>query len=141
MLRQHHLIRMQIHQLMDACLFALAFWLAMVLRSHPLVMGWLKLAAAPPDDTSLWFILLLIPAAPAVLEWQGFYDRSLGGSRRRFLVPLLAATAILTGLLVCLLFFFRVTFARWVVLWFPVLAFTLLYVKEEILRFLYVHRM
>jgi exopolysaccharide biosynthesis polyprenyl glycosylphosphotransferase len=132
---------MQIHQLMDACLFALAFWLAMVLRSHPWVMGWLKLAAAPPDDTSLWFILLLIPAAPAVLEWQGFYDRSLGGLRRRFLVPLLSGTAILTGLLVFLLFFFRVNFARWVVLWFPAIAFSLLYVKEEILRFLYVHRM
>jgi len=34
LLRRHRQIRMQIHQLMDACLFAISFWLAYVLRSN-----------------------------------------------------------------------------------------------------------
>ncbi len=35
MLRRDRQIRMQIHQLMDACLFALGFWLAYTLRANP----------------------------------------------------------------------------------------------------------
>ena len=35
MLRRHREIRMQIHQLMDACLFAISFWLAV--RRLPLL--------------------------------------------------------------------------------------------------------
>ena len=34
MLRRDRQIRMQIHQLMDACLFALSFWLAYKVRSN-----------------------------------------------------------------------------------------------------------
>src|ERR1041385_4360810 len=43
MLRRDRQIRMQIHQLMDACLFALGFWLAYVLRSNPNVGDLLNL--------------------------------------------------------------------------------------------------
>ena len=35
MLRRDRQIRMQIHQLMDACLFAFGFWLAYALRANP----------------------------------------------------------------------------------------------------------
>ena len=34
MLRRDRQIRMQIHQLMDACLFAFGFWLAYALRAN-----------------------------------------------------------------------------------------------------------
>src|SRR5512137_2912509 len=131
MLRQHRLIRMQIHQLMDACLFAVSFWLAMELRANPYVIEWLKLGAAPPEDAALWIFLFLIPAAPMILEWQGFYNRPLVAPRRMFLLPLLRACLIAAGLLVASSFFLQITFARWMVLWFPVIVFVLVLIKEE----------
>ena len=130
---------MQIHQLMDACLFAMSFWLAMELRASPQVIQWLRLGSPPPEDAALWIFLFLIPAAPVILEWQGFYNRPIVSPRRQFLLPLMRASLIVTGLLMVALFFFQITFARWVVLWFPVIAFVFVYVKEEILRFLYQH--
>ena len=89
MLRQHQLIRMQVHQLMDACLFALGFWLAFELRAVPAVIEFLKLQAAPPDDTYFWIFLFLIPSAPMILEWQGFYNRPAISPRWMMLWPLL----------------------------------------------------
>ena len=38
MLRRDRQIRMQIHQLMDACLFAFSFWLAYTLRANPTII-------------------------------------------------------------------------------------------------------
>jgi exopolysaccharide biosynthesis polyprenyl glycosylphosphotransferase len=141
MLRQHRLIRMQIHQLMDACLFAVAFWLASELRAHPRIIEWLKLPPAPPEEGFFWIFLFLIPAAPMILEWQGFYSRPLIAPRRMFFLPLLRSSLIASGLLILSSFFFRLTFARWMVLWFPAIAFLLVYLKEEILRVLYHSRM
>ena len=43
MLRRHRQIRMQIHQLMDAGLFAISFWLAYALRSNAEVSAFLRL--------------------------------------------------------------------------------------------------
>ena len=96
MLRQHQLIRMQIHQLMDACLFALGFWLAFELRAVPGVIAFLNLPAAPPGDLYFWIFLVLIPAAPMILEWQGFYNRPSVSPRVAILWPLLRACIITT---------------------------------------------
>ena len=82
MLRRHRLIRMQIHQLMDACLFAASFWLAYVLRSNPDVIDLLGLPPINQFDNYVWLYLILIPAAPFVLEAQGFYNRALLCSRQ-----------------------------------------------------------
>jgi len=137
MLRQQQIIRMQIHQLMDACLFAIGFWMAMELRANAHIIAWLKLAPAPPEENFFWVFLFLIPAAPLVLEWQGFYRRPPVAPRRLFLLPLLRACLVAAGLLVVSSFFFKLTFARWMVLWFPVIAFLLVVIKEEALRVLY----
>ena len=141
MLRQHQLIRMQVHQLMDACLFALGFWLAFELRAVPAVIEFLKLQAAPPADSYFWIFLFLIPAAPMILEWQGFYNRPAISLRRAMLWPLLRACGVTTALLILLLFFFQITFARPVIVSFPLIAFSLVYFKEEILRVIYKSRM
>ena len=77
MLRRHRLIRMQIHQLMDACLFALSFWLAYVLRSDPNIIDLFSLDPIGPFKAHVWLYLILIPAAPFILEAQGFYNRPL----------------------------------------------------------------
>jgi exopolysaccharide biosynthesis polyprenyl glycosylphosphotransferase len=137
MLRQRQLIRMQIHQLMDACLIAIGFWLAFELRASPWVIDLLGLGAAPPEDPYVWIFLLLIPASPIILEWQGFYNRPIAAPRRLVLFPLLRACVIITMLLILLLYFFQIAFARPVVISFSLIAFVLVYVKEEILHQFY----
>lgn len=141
MLRQQRIIRMQIHQLMDACLFALGFWLAVELRANPYVIEWLRLSPPPPEDSYLWISLLLIPAAPMILEWQGFYNRPLVAPRRLILWPLLRACGITAALLALALFFLQITFARSGIVWFPLIVFLLVGMKEEALRALYKSRM
>ena len=125
---------------MDACLFALGFWLAFELRAVPGVIAFLNLPAAPPGDLYFWIFLVLIPAAPMILEWQGFYNRPSVSPRVAILWPLLRACIITTVLLVMLHFFFQITFARPVVVSFPLIAFSLVYLKEEILRQVYKSR-
>ena len=136
MLRQHQLIRMQIHQLMDACLFAVSFWLASELRQVPGVVQLLHRNPAPLDDSFFWIFLFLVPASPMLLEWQGFYNRPLIAPRRMILLPLLRACAIATVLLALSLFFLQITFERGVVIFFPLITFALVLLKEEILRWL-----
>jgi exopolysaccharide biosynthesis polyprenyl glycosylphosphotransferase len=141
MLRQRRLIRMQIHQLMDACLFALSFWLAFELRADPRVIGFLHMKPAPPDDGYLWVFLFLIPAAPLILEWQGFYNRPLVGPRSMFIKPLLRACGIAGMAVILSAYFFQLAFARPVALWFPAIAFALVGAKEELLLLIYRSRM
>ena len=76
MLRRDRQIRMQIHQLMDACLFALSFWLAYELRSNEDIIDLLGLGEwTVPFDSYVRLYLILIPAAPLILEGVGFYAR------------------------------------------------------------------
>ena len=128
---------MQIHQLMDACLFAISFWLATELRANPLMIKFLGLGAAPPEDGFLWIFLFLIAAAPMILEWQGFYSRPVIGPRRLFILPLLRSCLIAAGLLILSSFFLRIDFARFMVIGFPFITFALVYLKEELLLALY----
>src|ERR1041385_7934080 len=81
MLRRHRQIRMQIHQLMDAALFALSFWLAYQLRASEAIIEFFRLDPVDPFSQFIWFYLVLIPVAPLVLEGQGYYDRPLLGPR------------------------------------------------------------
>jgi exopolysaccharide biosynthesis polyprenyl glycosylphosphotransferase len=137
MLRRQRIIRMQIHQLMDACLFAISFWLATELRASPALISLLGLEAAPPEDGFLWIFLFLIAAAPMILEWQGFYNRPVVAPRRLFILPLLRSCLIAAGLLILSSFFLRITFARFMVIGFPFITFALVYLKEELLLALY----
>lgn len=134
-------MRMQIHQLMDACLFAVSFWIAYELRFDPLVIEWFNLPPPPPELASFyWIYLLLIPAAPLVLESQGFYERPINGSRRSMMWPLLKGCFLITVGLVLAFFFLREfagQLARTMVVWFGVISFGLVSVKEEILRWVF----
>src|ERR1051325_6078292 len=134
MLRRDRLIRMHIHELMDACLFALSFWLAYVLRSDPDLTDLLGLLPVSPVDTQyVWLYLVLIPAAPMVLEAQGFYNRPLLCSRR-WTAWLLFKGCCLTALgLILAVFCFQIVMARGIILWFAGISFTLVFIKEELL--------
>jgi exopolysaccharide biosynthesis polyprenyl glycosylphosphotransferase len=128
---------MQIYQLMDACLFALSFWLAFAVRSNDAVSDFFGVQrVAMPFDQYVVLYVLLIAAAPLVLEAQGFYNRSVLGLRRRMLWPLFKACVFLSLGVVLGLFLLRLSayVARGVVVWFAGLSFALVVAKEELLR-------
>jgi len=133
---------MQIHQLMDACLFAAAFWLAYELRASEFVRefyfvkGFFKIPVQPFAEY-VWFYVLLIPAAPLVLESQGFYSRPMLGPRRATLWPLLRGCSYLTLGLVFVLFFRKFPAARGLMIMFGFISFGLVWIKEEIFRLIY----
>jgi exopolysaccharide biosynthesis polyprenyl glycosylphosphotransferase len=126
---------MQIHELMDACLFAVAFWLAYVLRANPDVVDLLNLPAIEKADRYeyVWMYLLLIPAAPMILEAQGFYNRPVLCSRSTTAWLLFKSCVVATLGLVLMLFLFRIEIARWIIIWFGCISFGLVFLKEELM--------
>src|SRR6187549_1134448 len=135
MLRRHQQIRMQLHQLMDACLFAISFWLAYAIRTHPLVVA--ELGHAAPFEEFFWFYLILIPAAPLVLESQGYYNRPLLGPRRPVVWALFKSCIYLTIGMVVVFYLFRIEPGRAVMIWFGFICFSLVTLKEELMRIVY----
>ena len=109
MLQRDRKIRTQVHQITDACLFAASFWLAYALRGNQSFIDWLGLDAIAPDafEQVIWLFFVLVPAAPLVLESQGFYNRPAVNSRTTLIWPLLRGSLIVTVGLVLLLFYFR----------------------------------
>jgi len=134
MLQRDRNIRRQTHQLVDACLFALSFWLAYQLRANMEVIDLFRLKPIRPFGEYAVIYLVLIPVAPLVLEAQGFYRRPLLGSRRTTAWMLFKACLVMTLGLVLALFLFRMLIARWVVFWFGFISFGLIFVKEEIVN-------
>ena len=127
---------MQVHQLLDACLFAVAFWLAYEIRATDLAQTFFVIPVQPFFDY-LWFYVLLIPAAPLVLESQGFYNRSILAARRVKLWPLFKGCGLLTLMLVFVLFFVKFNAARGVMILFGLTSFVLVAFKEEVFRLVY----
>jgi len=138
MLRRDRQIRMQIHQLMDACLFAVGFWLAYALRANKNIIDLFGLLKwDKPFETYVWLYLVLIPAAPLILEGQGFYARSPFCSRRTTAWILFKGCFFTSLGLVLTMFLFRMPpVARWVVIWFGFISFGLVLAKEEVIRWL-----
>jgi exopolysaccharide biosynthesis polyprenyl glycosylphosphotransferase len=134
MLRRDRQIRMQIQQFMDACLFALGFFLAYVLRSNPDVIELLSLQPVNEFSDYKWLYIILIPAAPLILEAQGFYNRPTLCSRRTTAWLLFKGCFITALVLILALFFFRLVIARAVIIWFGFVSFGLVLAKEELLR-------
>src|SRR5581483_5335449 len=81
MLLRERQIRRQVHQWTDGGIFALGLWLGHAIRhaiGHGVHKPWLtirpdKIADFYPEY--FWLFLVVIPMAPLVLEWQGFYDK------------------------------------------------------------------
>jgi exopolysaccharide biosynthesis polyprenyl glycosylphosphotransferase len=136
MLRRDRQIRTQIHQLADACLFALSFWLACALRSNPQIMAWLNLDPISPEifNSVVWLYLPLIVAAPLILESQGFYSRPILCPRRDVLWPLFKGCLITTIGLVLVMYALHFISPRVVMVFFGAISFTLVYLKEELVR-------
>ena len=127
---------MQIHQLMDAGLFVFGFWLAYILRSNQDIIDLFGLKEwNVPFETYVRLYLILIPAAPLILEGMGFYARSPFCARRVTAWMLFKACFFTTLGLVLAMFLFRLPpVARGVVVWFGFISFGLVFIKEEVLR-------
>ena len=126
---------MRIHQLMDAFIFAVSFWLAYEFRASETVQemfNWPKIA---PFEMFFWHYLVLIPVSPLVLEAQGFYDRPLISPRRHTLFSLFKGCLYISIGLTIALFFSKLIIARFVPIAFGLIAFSLVYLKEELMRF------
>jgi len=141
MLRRHRQIRMQIHQLMDACLFAAAFWLGYVVRAHPGLIEYLWKDPVAPFSNFVWFYIVLIPAAPLILETQGFYDRPILGPRGPKLWALFKGCVYSAIGLIFVLYFFQLYPARAVPIVFGFISFVLVAAKEEVTRQVYRRRL
>src|ERR1039458_1908328 len=143
MLQRDRQIRTQAHQITDACLFAASFWLAYAVRGNPAFTNWLnlllpvpfRLDAIPPEmfEKVWWLYFALVPAAPLVLESQGFYNRPAVNSRRALLWPLLRGSVIVTVVIVLLMFFFKTPAPRGVAFIFIIFSCALVWLKEELL--------
>jgi exopolysaccharide biosynthesis polyprenyl glycosylphosphotransferase len=138
MLQRDRHIRTQVRQLGDAALFALSFWLAFALRGSQWFTSALGLDPITPDmfDKIVWLYFALVPAAPLVLESQGFYNRPVVGSRAAMLWPLLKSCVIVTIGLVMLLFLYRESAhaPRGVMIIFGFISFTVVWFKEELVQ-------
>ncbi len=136
MLRRDRQIRTQIHQLADACLFAVSFWLAYVLRTNPHIIAWLNLEPMSPEifNSVVWLYFALIPAAPLILESQGFYNRPALCPRHEIIWALSKGCLITTIGLVLLMYALQVVSPRAVMIFFGIISFTLVYLKEELVR-------
>lgn len=128
-------MRMQISQLLDACIFAASFWLAYEFRASDFVTVTLGQPPIAPFDVFFWHYLILIPVSPLVLEFQGFYDRSLIRSRKSLIWALFKGCLFISLGLTLALFFSRLLIARLVPIGFGVIAFCLVLLKEELLKF------
>jgi exopolysaccharide biosynthesis polyprenyl glycosylphosphotransferase len=143
MLQRDQHIRTQVHQLADACLFAASFWLSYAARSSIAFTNWInsllpaghELDVVPPQmfDNVWWLYFALVPAAPLVLESQGFYNRPAVTTRRALIWPLLRGSVLVTVGIVLLLFFFRAPAPRGVSFIFIIISCILVWIKEEVL--------
>jgi len=134
MLHRDRQVHRQVHQVLDAVLFALSFWLAYQLRANPNVIDLFNLKVIHPFEAYKWLYLLLIPAAPLILEAQGFYQRPLFCSRRSTAWMLLKGCLLTSLVLILALFLSRAVVARGVVICFGFVSFGVVFAKEELLR-------
>lgn len=133
-------MRMQVFQLVDACLFAFSFWLAYRLREDPRIIYHFGLDPfgqnnAVAFEKLVWIYPLLVFVSPLVLEAQGFYSQPILSSRLSKYWQLLKGCAFMVLGLILALFFSRMLvagIARWIPIWFGGISFCLVAVREEL---------
>ena len=140
MLRRDRQLKAQLFQLVDACLFALSFYLAFRLRADPRIIYHFGLEPFGNDPRTsfeklVWIYPVLVFVSPLVMEGQGFYSRSILSSRRIKYWQLFKSCFLMVLALILALFFSRMLVqgvARWVPLWFGGISFILVVMREEV---------
>jgi exopolysaccharide biosynthesis polyprenyl glycosylphosphotransferase len=138
MLRRDRQLRTQIHQLKDAALFALGLWLAHLIRYNaPAEFLIWTFEPIESFDRFVWLYLIIIPGVPLVLESQGFYQRPLFASRRETAWILFKGCLVATVAVIMVMFLFRESLARGVIVLFGFISFGLVFLNEELLKIAY----
>lgn len=132
---QRHL-RSQVQKLVDACVFALSFYLAHVIRTYWKFEIFGGSRDILPFEAYWWLLLIVIPGGPLFLHVHGFYDRPLVSSRRVTLWQLVKACAGLVVGIILAMWLFRAhaSIGRSVVVLFGVLGVAMIYAKEELFQ-------
>ena len=133
MLRRDRQLLTQLLQLKDAALFALALWMAHQFRAV-WFLDWFEKGEIEPFGPFAWLYLIIIPGAPLLLELQGYYRRPLFGSRYATAWMLIKGCVLTMLGIVLIMFFFKLTLARAVILLFGPISFVLLFLSEEVIR-------
>jgi exopolysaccharide biosynthesis polyprenyl glycosylphosphotransferase len=152
MLLRDRQFRIKVNQLIDGCLFAFGLWLAWVIRFYwpqfgpkgvdaifgdkvaEMIFRHREVDSISPFADYLWLFLVVIPMAPLVVEWQGFYERSIFSSVKQMAWQLARACFIsVVGLMVIDVMLKREA-ARAVFVLFGFCGFGLMFLKEEMVR-------
>lgn len=134
MLRRQRQVYTQIRKLTDAGLFSLAFWLAHLLRSHWKFEIFGGSRDIHPFETYVWIFLLVFPLGPLLLDWQGYYKRSVLASRRVALWQVFYACAIASVVVILVMFFMRTLPTRSLPFFFGAISFILILGKDQLVR-------
>ena len=137
MLRRAHQLRVQVYQIIDVGIFEFALRLAHQLRARLYDLPFFRDPITPFSQDYFVLFLAVIPMAPLVLAWQGYYDRPLLTPMRRTIWQLAKACAICSAGMILTQFMLRRGGARAVFVLFGLCSFGLMLLKEEILRTAY----
>ncbi|HUD82427.1 MAG TPA: sugar transferase [Candidatus Saccharimonadales bacterium] len=141
MLRRAHQLRVQVYQIIDVGIFEFALRLAHQLRALLYDLPFFRDPITPFNQDYFTLFLAVIPMAPLVLAWQGYYERPLLTPMRRTIWQLGKACALCAVGLVLTQFMLRRGGARAVFVLFGFCSFGLMLLKEEILRTAYKTRL
>jgi exopolysaccharide biosynthesis polyprenyl glycosylphosphotransferase len=134
MLRRDRQLRTQIYQLKDAALFAVALYVAYLVRAT-IDAPIFEQRGLSPFASFAWLYLMIIPLAPYILELQGFYQRPLLSSRAVTAWLLFKGCVFVTlGVIVVMFLLNMKELNRTVIVFFGVISFILVYISEELLH-------
>jgi exopolysaccharide biosynthesis polyprenyl glycosylphosphotransferase len=140
MLHRDRQVRLQVYQFIDGGIFALGLRLGWLIRYHWTGLPFLGIAHVDPIrdfGTYFWLFLVVIPATPLILEWQGYYERPVFSPRRLLFWQLAKACAISAMFLILIDFMLLLRGARGVYVLFGLCSFLLMILKGELIRWAY----
>jgi exopolysaccharide biosynthesis polyprenyl glycosylphosphotransferase len=134
MLRRQRQIRTQVHQIVDTGLFGISLWLAHLVRSYSGIEILGGTREIEPFQEYIWLYFFILPFAPLLLEWQGFYNRPLLPNRLLTAWQLFRACALAVFGVILVMFLLKISLARSVIMLFGGISFVLIMIKEELVR-------
>lgn len=138
MVSQRTQIYAQIRRLTDAFLFALALWLAHLLRSHWNLSVFRAFGGSDiifPISNYLWLFPFIMLAGPVTLGWHGFYSRPALSSRRSCAFQVFKASTLTTVVLILGVFLVREqAVARSVIILSGIISSGLILAEEQLIR-------
>lgn len=135
MLQREKQLRAKFLKLLDGGIFAISLFVAHLVRSNIPIAIFGGTPEIETFDSFLWLFFVTILATPFVLELQGFYNRPLRASRKLVVWQIFQGSFWMVICLVGLIFFFRESAARSVILLFGPISFLLLWIKEEVMTY------